>query len=213
MSTSLKILIVLLLWAMIVAVGYLVLRGLRQRKDALLRFQRDTAPPEDSTRDGESFGWLRRQMILAGFFRPEAGFLLIVTSGLMLIVGGACALGFRWSGLQQQVLDGIELVPGGLSGILAPIAILSPWLITLLAASTPLLIVRASRRNRVNEVSRDLHLALDLWSTLSEGGMGFDAAQDRWQKTQRPGRLPNVPTRPDWWHATQSRLSPHGRQA
>lgn len=188
MSTSLKILIVLLLWAMIVAVGYLVLRGLRQRNDALLRFQRDTAPPEDSTRDGESFGWLRRQMILAGFFRPEAGFLLIVTSGLMLIVGGACALGFRWSGLQQQVLDGIELVPGGLSGILAPIAILSPWLITLLAASTPLLIVRASRRNRVNEVSRDLPLALDLWATLSEGGMGFDAALDRWQKTQRPGR-------------------------
>ncbi|MCH1438826.1 MAG: type II secretion system F family protein [Rubripirellula sp.] len=188
MSTSLRILIVVLLWAVIVAFGYIVLRRLRQRNDALLRFQRDTAPADDPARDGASFGWLRRQMMLAGFSRPEAGFLLLVISGLMLIVGAACALVFRWSGLQQQVLEGIELVPGGLSGILTPVAILSPWLITLLAAATPLLIVRASRRKRIMEVSRDLPLALDLWATLSEGGMGFDAALDRWQKTQQPGR-------------------------
>ena len=188
MSTSLRILVVVLLWAAIVAVGYIVLRRLRQRNDALLRFQRDTTPADDSARDGASFGWLQRQMMLAGFSRPEAGFLLIVISGLMLIVGAACALVFRWSGLQQQVLEGIELVPGGLSGILTPVAILSPWLITILAASTPLLIVRASRRKRIIEVSRDLPLALDLWATLSEGGMGFDAALDRWQKTQQPGR-------------------------
>ncbi len=188
MSTSLRILIVVLLWAVIVAFAYIVLRRLRQRNDALLRFQRDTAPADDPARDGASFGWLQRQMMLAGFSRPKAGFLLIVISGLMLIVGAACALVFRWSGLQQQVLEGIELIPGGLSGILTPVAILSPWLITILAASTPLLIVRASRRKRIIEVSRDLPLALDLWATLSEGGMGFDAALDRWQKTQQPGR-------------------------
>ena len=188
MSTSLRILIVVSLWAVIVAVGYIWLRRFRRRNDALVRFQRDTERPDDSARDGASVGWLRRQMMLAGFSRPEAGFLLIVTSGLMLIVGAACALVFRWSGIQQQVLEGIELVPGGLSGILTPVVILSPWLITLLAASTPLLIVRASRRKRMIEVSRDLPLALDLWATLSEGGMGFDAALDRWQKTQKPGR-------------------------
>lgn len=188
MSTSLRILIVVSLWAVIVAVGYIWLRRFRRRNDALVRFQRDTERPDDSARDGASVGWLRRQMMLAGFSRPEAGFLLIVTSGLMFIVGAACALVFRWSGIQQQVLEGIELVPGGLSGILTPVVILSPWLITLLAASTPLLIVRASRRKRMIEVSRDLPLALDLWATLSEGGMGFDAALDRWQKTQKPGR-------------------------
>ncbi len=188
MSTSLRILIVVSLWAVIVAVGYIWLRRFRRRNYALVRFQRDTEHPDDSARDGASVGWLRRQMMLAGFSRPEAGFLLIVTSGLMLIVGAACALVFRWSGIQQQVLEGIELVPGGLSGILTPVVILSPWLITLLAASTPLLIVRASRRKRMIEVSRDLPLALDLWATLSEGGMGFDAALDRWQKTQKPGR-------------------------
>ena len=188
MSTTLRILIVVSLWAVIVAVGYIWLRRFRRRNDALVRFQRDTERPDDSARDGASVGWLRRQMMLAGFSRPEAGFLLIVTSGLMFIVGAACALVFRWSGIQQQVLEGIELVPGGLSGILTPVVILSPWLITLLAASTPLLIVRASRRKRMIEVSRDLPLALDLWATLSEGGMGFDAALDRWQKTQKPGR-------------------------
>lgn len=188
MSITLRILIVVLLWVVIVTVCYVVLRGLRRRNDALLRFQRDTTPTDDSTRASSRFGWLQRQMMLAGFSRPEAGFFLIVITVLMFVFGAACALTFRWSGLQQQVLDGIELVPGGLSGMLAPVAILSPWLITLLLAATPLLIVRASRRNRVNEVSRDLPLALDLWATLSEGGMGFDAALDRWQNTQRPGR-------------------------
>lgn len=188
MSTTLRILIVVSLWAVIVAVGYIWLRRFRRRNDALVRFQRDTERPDDSARDGANIGWLRRQMMLAGFSRPEAGFLLILISGLMLVAGVVCALVFRWSGLQQQVLDGIQLVPGGLSGILTPVAILSPWLITLLAASTPLLIVRASRRKRIIEVSRDLPLALDLWATLSEGGMGFDAALDRWQKTQTPGR-------------------------
>lgn len=188
MSITLRILIVATLWLVIAILGFAALRAVRRRNDALQRFQRDTANSDTDDGNRANFGWLRRQMMLAGFARPEAGLLLVITSACMLIGGMACAFFYRWSGLQQQVLEGIELVPGGLSGILAPVAILSPWLITVILASTPLLFVRASRRKRVSEVSRDLPLALDLWATLSEGGMGFDAALDRWQKTQPTGR-------------------------
>ncbi len=185
---TLRILIVVTLWIVIASVCYALLTRLRRRKDALVRFQRDTAATDDPSPSNSRLGWLRRQMMLAGFARPEAGLLLIVATLVMLIGGTACALTYRWSGLQQQVLNGIELVPGGLSGMLAPVAILSPWLITLILASMPLLFVRASRRKRINDVSRDLPLAMDLWATLSEGGMGFDAALDRWQRTQPAGR-------------------------
>lgn len=185
---TLRITIVVTLWIVIAIVIYAVLNGLRRRKDALLRLQRDTAAADDPSPNKLRVSWLRRHMMLAGFARPEAGLLLVVTTLAMLIGGTICGLAYRWSGLQQEVLNGIELVPGGLSGMLAPVAILSPWLITLILASTPLLFIRASRRRRINDISRDLPLALDLWATLSEGGMGFDAALDRWQKTQPSGR-------------------------
>ncbi len=188
MSITLRILIVLSLWIVITTICYAFIQGFRQRSNALLRLQRDMTPVDDSASTNFRFGWLQRQMMLAGYARPEAGLLLVATTLIMLIGGIACALTFRWLGLQQQLLDGVELVPGGLSGMLAPVVILSPWLITLILASCPLLIVRSSRRNRIKQVSRDLPLALDLWATLSEGGMGFDTALDRWQKTQQPGR-------------------------
>jgi tight adherence protein C len=128
-------------------------------------------------------------MMLAGYSTPAAGTLLIAATVLMLLSGICCALLFRWSGLQQVFLEGIESVPGGLSGMLAPVVIVSPWLIAIILASLPILVVRASRRARVLQVSRDLPLAMDLWATLSEGGLGFDAALDRWQRTQRPDRV------------------------
>lgn len=188
MSITLRILIVVSLWIVITGLCYAVVQGFRRRNNALLRLQRDTTPADDSTSTNARSGWLQRQMMLAGYTRPDAGLLLVATTLIMLIGGVACALTFRWLGLQQQLLDGVELVPGGLSGMLAPVVILSPWLITLILASCPLLIVRAARRHRVKQVSRDLPLALDLWATLSEGGMGFDMALDRWQKTQPSSR-------------------------
>ncbi len=189
MNIMLRILIVVTLWIVISGVGYAFVHRYRRRNDALLRFKRDTIPSDDSNPTEVRYGWLRRKMMMAGFARPEAGLLLVGATLLMLIGGAFCAFMFRLMGLQQQLLEGIDSVPGGLSGILTPVVILSPWLITLIMASVPILIVRASRRRRINEVSRDLPLALDLWATLSEGGLGFDAALDRWQKTQQPDRV------------------------
>jgi tight adherence protein C len=189
MNMTLRILVVVSLWIVIAILCYAVMQRYRKRNDALARFKRQTTPFDDSITTELRLSWFRQKMTVAGFARPDAGILLVAATLLMLIGGAFCAFMFRWAGIQQQLLEGIESVPGGLSGIMAPVVILSPWLITLILASVPMLIVRASRRRRVSEVSRDLPLALDLWATLSEGGLGFDAALDRWQKTQQPNRV------------------------
>jgi tight adherence protein C len=128
-------------------------------------------------------------MALAGFEKPSASWVLVFATLGSLVCGIALALVFRFSGMQNLVLAGVESVPGGLSGIVAPIVIVSPWLIAVMLSLVPVLIVRAARRRRVMEVTRDLPLALDLWATLSEGGLGFDAALDRWQRTQHQDRV------------------------
>ncbi len=189
MSLQLRILIVVTLWSAIAVACYISLRRYRIRSKAINRLNRDVSPADASEATEVQPGWLRRQMMLAGFASPAAGTFLVSLTLLMLVGGAGCALLFRWVGLQQSMLQGIESVPGGLSGMLAPVVIVSPWLITIMMAAVPALWVRASRRRRVSQVSRDLPLALDLWATLSEGGLGFDAALDRWQKTQRPDRV------------------------
>ena len=50
------------------------------------------------------------------------------------------------------------------------------WLLFLMFAAMPWLAVRRMRRERVERVEQDLPIALELLSTLSEAGLGFDAA-------------------------------------
>ena len=63
-----------------------------------------------------------------------------------------------------------------------------PWLLMLMIGLAPWLYVRRARRERVHLVEQDLPLALELLSTLSEAGLGFDAALTRILKTRLGGR-------------------------
>lgn len=189
MSVSLRIGIVVLIWSIVIGVCIVIYRRSRWRRDAIERFKIAATGPSEFADADRVDGWLRRRMMLAGYDSRLAGGWVIAATIAMLVVGVGCALAFRWTGTQDLVLEGVEAVPGGLSGVLAPVVIVSPWLITMLMATMPILVVRASRRRRIAEVSRDLPLALDLWATLSEGGLGFDAAMDRWQKTQSRDRV------------------------
>jgi tight adherence protein C len=61
-------------------------------------------------------------------------------------------------------------------------------MLMIMLSCVPWLIVRKSRRERVELVEQDLPLALELLSTLSEAGLGFDAALARILKTRLAGR-------------------------
>lgn len=189
MSLAFRITIVSFLWLFVLFVVVLLWRRMQHRSTAMDRLRRNISPDEESDDVQPMFGWLQRKLALAGYSQPLAAPAMIFLTLSAVVLGVGIAFAFRWSGGQQLVLSGIASVPGGLSGMLAPVVIVSPWLIAIIMALVPTLMVRASRRRRVAQVSRDLPLALDLWATLSEGGLGYDAALDRWLKNQDPDRV------------------------
>jgi len=63
-----------------------------------------------------------------------------------------------------------------------------PWIALAIVACVPWLQVRAARRRRVAEMEKDLPLAMDLFATLAEAGLGFDAALQRIAASQPRSR-------------------------
>lgn len=189
MGLPIRMLLVVAIWGGLALFVWMLWRRFVDRADAYRRLAFYTNASPGDVDEGDRRGWLARQMSLAGFDAPGAGLFLIGLSISALLGGIAMAFLFRRSGLQQLVLEGVEAAPGGLSGMMAPVVIVSPWLMAVMIALLPVLYVRSSRRRRVAQVTRDLPLALDLWAALSEGGLGFDAALDRWQKTQHEERV------------------------
>lgn len=189
MNVPIRISIVLTLWAVVIVGLAIFFNRMRLRGVAFERLRRDAAPVEFKQQAELTPGWLRQRMMLAGFDSASSGTILVCLTLLTLAIGIACAVAFRVSRLQDLLLEGVEAIPGGLSGMLVPVVLVSPWLITIMVTMLPVLYVRDQRRKRISQVNRDLPLALDLWATLCEGGLGFDAALDRWQRTQPKSRV------------------------
>jgi len=121
-------------------------------------------------------GPLRRWLFLAGFRAASAPVVFIIATVAAVGCGAAAALFVSLSGLRTAVAAGVESIPGGVGQLFLPLAMLLPWLVGVLLGMVPWLYVRAARRNRVQLVEQDLPLALELLATLSEAGLGFDAA-------------------------------------
>ena len=104
----------------------------------------------------------------------------------MLTGGLGFLLGFTMyvSGMTQEAGITLTKVPGGVGDILVPIVALAPYLFFITLASLPAAMVRAARRKRVAQVEQDLPLILELLATLSEAGLGFDAALERVLQSQ-----------------------------
>ena len=73
----------------------------------------------------------------------------------------------------------ISHLPPVVGDLLSPIAYMAPWTVFLILALLPWLVVRRARRQRVEQVEQDLPISLELLATLSEAGLGFDAALAR----------------------------------
>ena len=73
----------------------------------------------------------------------------------------------------------IARFPPPLGDLVLPIVYLAPWTVLLILVLLPWMLVRRSRRQRVEKVEQDLPISLELLATLSEAGLGFDAALSR----------------------------------
>ena len=119
--------------------------------------------------------WLARWLIVAGYRSPNAPTLFVAmtaaAAGVGLVAGGI----YRAS-LQEPLVQMVANVPGGVGEFLATVLQSGPWILFLAGALAPLMVVRAARRARVRAIEQDLPLVLELFATMGEAGLGFDAA-------------------------------------
>lgn len=136
----------------------------------------------------EELGWLRRWLFVAGYRQPSAPAWFLSATALGMLVGGGMMAGFYASGLYALMIVSVGAVPGGVGEVFLPAVFVAPWLVLLLSALAPWLWVQSVRRKRLEQIEQDLPLTLDLLSTLSEAGIGFDAAMMRLHESRLSGR-------------------------
>src|SRR5204862_4560926 len=90
--------------------------------------------------------------------------------------------------LLRPLLEMVSNAPGSTAEIFAAILAAGPWILFLGAASVPAIAVRNARRSRVRAIEQDLPLALELFATMAEAGLGFDAALTNVVRTRGSGR-------------------------
>jgi len=169
-----------LILGLVFLVSYGVLSWLRRQRS--MERVRVSIDPSMGHRDSdwkEARGWLRRWLYLAGYRRRTAPWLFIGATLLLSAMGGAFAYALEHLRIVDWMIQPLRMIPGGMGEAFVAVASVSPWIVLLLFGTTPLLMVRAARRDRVSEVEQDLPLFLDLMATLTEGGHSFDAALEK----------------------------------
>lgn len=120
-------------------------------------------------------GWLFRAGIRSAY-APVAFWL----STIMLFAAGLIFWARLYgTGTIDIAADFIRSIPGGVGNVMVPFVLAAPWFFIAVLTLVPTLVVRSIRRKRVLEIEQDLPLLLDLLNTLSQAGVGFDAALDQ----------------------------------
>ena len=166
--------------AVLICLAWLLARRLGAKRRSLERvFTEPADVAEQPDADSALAGFLRRWLFLAGYRRSSAPAAFVTAMLLAIGVGLATALAVLGSGLTKELFETIALFPPPLGDLLLPIAYLAPWTLLLILVLLPWMLVRRSRRQRVEKVEQDLPISLELLATLSEAGLGFDAALAR----------------------------------
>ena len=118
---------------------------------------------------------IARWLLLAGYRRPTATALFMTATAASAAAGLVAGQIYRLS-LQAPLIGMVANVPGGAGDVLVAILNGGSWILLLAGGLAPALVVRASRRARVRAIEQDLPLVLELFATIGEAGLGFDAA-------------------------------------
>jgi tight adherence protein C len=119
--------------------------------------------------------WLARWLSLAGYRRSGAAALFAAVSAASAGIGLVAGQFYRVA-LLDVLVEMVANVPGGAGELLAAVLTAGPWILFVGGALLPTVIVRTVRRARVRAIEQDLPLVLELFATMGEAGLGFDAA-------------------------------------
>ena len=130
---------------------------------------------------------LARWLARAGYRRPNASTVFLSATAAFVVSGLALSQFYRLV-LFRPLLDAVALVPGSAGDLLVLVLQSGSWILFLITSLVPTLVVRSARRARVQAIEQDLPLALELFATMAEAGLGFDAALARIVRVQGAGR-------------------------
>ena len=174
---------VLMILTALIAVRLLSGAAVRRRSMQLVdaSIEEDLLPRLLDDREDQ---WLTTWLARAGFRDPSAASLFLgVTAGLTAFgLFGIFLL--TKLGVIEAMVQTLTSLPGGIGDALAVVAQAAPYIILVIFAAAPTLIVRAARRKRVEAIEQDLAPMLELLATLAEAGLGFDAAIGRIQESE-----------------------------
>ena len=171
-----------------VAAVYVIAKGWNVRRHALRRLYGEDGELSGSTLETLGAGtglasWLAR----AGYRRPNATAIYVAATAGCTVAGIIVSQIYRVL-LLRPLTDMVAAVPGSAGDMLGLILRGGPWILLVLSACVPTVIVRNMRRARVRAVEQDLPLALELFATMAEAGLGFDAALTRIVRAQGTDR-------------------------
>jgi len=169
--------------------AFVAARSWSVRYRALRRLYGDAAESRGAAIDDRSVPerWLARWLIVAGYRNPSAPAIFVTITCVFAAAGLVIGVIYRAT-LMGPLVQMVANVPGGVGEFLAAILQSGSWILFVLAVSAPALVVRAARRARVRAIEQDLPLALELFATMGEAGLGFDAALSKIVRAQEGHR-------------------------
>jgi tight adherence protein C len=176
------LLVVVALWAV-----FVLSRALSVRRRGIERIGDEGSREPLSIGTPHAVSWLARWLGLAGFTDPRGPMRFAMCCAASFVVGTVLAVAFNGTVLDSMI-QVMGNIPGGVGEAFVAILKGGPWIVFVIVAVAPVLYVRAARRTRVREIERDLPLTLELFATLAEAGLGFDAALSRIVRSQTPDR-------------------------
>ncbi len=128
--------------------------------------------------------WLVGWLASAGYRHPSARFIFITATAGIAALGLILILLLNRFAIIDTMVEALSEIPGGMGDVLASVASTAPYFILTVCVLAPTLVVRAARRSRVDAIEQDLAASLELFATLAEAGLGFDAGMARIQESE-----------------------------
>jgi tight adherence protein C len=158
------------------------------RQQALKRLYDDELDRRSAVAfDLESESALTQWLARAGYRSPDASAGFVAATVIAVVTGLVAGQIYR-AFFQQALVDAVIGIPGSLGDVMAAVLQGGPLVIFVLFSLAPTLVVRTARRTRVQAIERDLPLALELFATMAEAGLGFDAALAKIVRAQTTAR-------------------------
>jgi tight adherence protein C len=167
------VLLIVLLLAAALAVR-LLSRAAAVRRAAELVDVPDSGPLVD-----ESEGRLTRWLYRAGYRDPAALAKFLAATAATSAIGLLAGLLMTRLGVIAAMVESLHAIPGTVGDVFGYVARIAPYILFLILAGAPALVVRAARRTRVEAIEQDLAPTLELLATLAEAGLALDSAITR----------------------------------